>query len=149
MRLSPSQTAKSEMEASGGKANRYLPSSVCEVWLSKICKTRTRACWLSISTSTFITCSESVAGSGLLPDEGIRTPDCAAPWRSDQQSENSSARQIISRDSLTLIGADLAFVHCAMITCPLGINIRQKNSVHPLCPLCLGGENANEKHSPL
>src|ERR1051326_1913938 len=81
MRVSPSQTAKSETDARGERSKRYLPSSTCGEWLSKIWRTRTRACWLSTSTSTFITASESMESSGLSSiEEGISTPDCALPF---------------------------------------------------------------------
>src|SRR5258705_12320388 len=46
--------------------------------------------------STFIVCSESIAGSGLLPEVGIRTPDCAAPRRMGQQRGSIARTQKIS-----------------------------------------------------
>src|SRR6185369_9876214 len=95
MRRSESQTAKSKIEAVCGSANRYLPSRVCAEWLSNICITFTRACWLSISTSTFITWSDSVLGSGLLLVDGIKTPDCAELWRCG----SNSATTISSKSS--------------------------------------------------
>src|SRR5678815_1605090 len=93
MRTSASQTAKSKIEAVCGSANRYLPSRVCAEWLSNICITFTRACWLSISTSTFITWSDSVFGSGLLLVDGINTPDCAELWRYGSNSATTISSQ--------------------------------------------------------
>src|SRR5215217_4599064 len=99
MRTSESQTAKSKIEAVCGSANRYLPSRVCAEWLSNICITFTRACWLSISTSTFITWSDSVLGSGLLLVDGINTPDCAELWRWLRTNGGNRATTISSRSS--------------------------------------------------
>src|SRR2546425_10072668 len=112
MRISLSQTAKSETEACGGNANRYLPSSACATWLSKICSTRTRACWLSISTSTFITCNESVAGSGLLLVEGIRVPDCAEPCCCGQLSSNKSKTKASIAKKALLVRARFSLWRC-------------------------------------
>src|SRR5437588_4865618 len=91
MRVSPSQTAKSETDARGERSNRYLPSRTCGEWLSKICSTRTRACWLSTSTSTFINASERIESSGFsFIEEGMSTPDCALPCDSGSSVGSTS-----------------------------------------------------------
>src|SRR3989440_12126338 len=101
MRVSPSQTAKSETDARGERSNRYLPSRTCGEWLSKICSTRTRACWLSTSTSTFINASERIESSGWsLIEEGISTPDCALPCDGGRSVGSTSASRSTNRREL-------------------------------------------------
>ena len=54
MRVTPSQTAKSDTVARPGIEKRYSPSSTPARWLAKICRTETRASPLSMRMSTAI-----------------------------------------------------------------------------------------------